>query len=295
MKCRTKYIPIALITVALHSIFLSAQITIAQFDPIVNLNATLDAAKKGDVRAQYSLACSYYLGHSYQQPSLPAWVKSIPVDQDIVKSMEWFDRAVAQKYVQAMTAQGSIYLLTDIHRTDLTHNFTIKDLITSVDFLLLTGNYVDPVANKKSFDKGKALLEKAVNLNYAPASMIIADMYMDDFVMNFDYKKVLNYYEMKAGQGDVDSMLILADTYAIGFSYTVNTTIPFPGGCGRAWDNCGNIGTELDTSTVGKNKKKSDMWYKKAADAGNQDAIDHLAGKPTQSHAIYHSMSDINR
>ena len=193
-------------------------------------------ATNGDAKDKLNLAQRYYKGDAV-------------ITKDIIKAIDWYEKAAVLGSLEAYLALGDIYVDGDEQVT--------KDRFKAISWyeraaalgsleacLALGGIYADN-DEKATKDMIKAIgwYEKAAALGSIEAYLSLGDIYADgDEQVTQDVSKAIGWYEKAADLKSVEAYLALGDIYA--------------------------DGDEKFT----KDMRKAIGWYKKAADLKSTEA-----------------------
>ena len=132
------------------------------------------------------------------------YAKGKGVDQSFTKAREWWTKAAAQGYEDAI---GNLKIL-DKHegRTTTTSSTTVTDnTYEDGDFSL-----------KQSVTKANELYALAAEKGHANARYNLGYNYHDGIGVEIDYNRCVELYEESAKQGDVDAQFNLCNLYRTG-------------------------------------------------------------------------------
>lgn len=257
-------------------------------NPVAQYNAGLFYETGVVVDIKLEIAAKYYglaaaRGYSHAQYKLGVWyLNGVFFNKDIQLSEEWLIKSASQDNIAAITqlvrlyykeqkpnqllkwvqkgiengSANAIYISSMLYRNGF---LSIKiDIKKANEQLVMAAESGSPQAQHKLgvyyregvfFDKSPERaffwFSKSANQGYADANLAIGLMYFDGEYVKQDYQKAISLFEEVAAQDNVDAYSILAMAY---------------------------IGPDTEIYDI----EKAKYWMKKAADAGDQMAIELL-------------------
>jgi uncharacterized protein len=207
-----------------------------KLSPEQEFAALANTAEAGDAEAQLSLGQMYVNGEG--------------VSKDVVKAVEWFQKAASQGHPKAQFSLGKMYYLGES---------VPKDAVKAVEWY-----------------------QKAAEQGYANAQFNLGKMYQTGEGVQTDLAKAVEWYEKAAAQGNADAQGHLGGFYYAGYGVQKDAAKAFEwtkkaaeqGGDGVQY----NLGVMYqDGHGVPKDSAKAVEWYQKSAAQGNADAQINLS------------------
>jgi len=177
-------------------------------DPIVAFNTANEAAKNGDIEAQYRL------GRMYSQ--------GLIVQKNSKKSFYWIEKAALSDHQEALYFLGLIYL-SGTKPAQKDHEKGVMYLTRSAELGLLQAKkklafvYLYPGQQKhKNISEGMKWLIDAAESGDSATQMMLGAMYVNGINAEKDQEKGLHWIMNAAEQGNEDALFELGKIYYTG-------------------------------------------------------------------------------
>lgn len=171
------------------------------------LRAWEELATNGDVETQY------LLGLYHEQL------------KDYERAITWYQRAMENKYPEAINALGYLYL--DGKGVDIDVDKAFELFSQAADeydldcaYFNLSKMYLDGDGCEQNTEKGMALLEKSMELGDGCAALMLGRIYLKGLLgFNVSYRKAAKYFEKGFKLGNFKCIMYLLDIYAGLYSF----------------------------------------------------------------------------